>query len=103
MEEIIKRIIQIEEEAAEIEKTVDEKIRQKKTEQDKTLEKLRQVIKGKAASKVDTLRQMEMKTADEEIKKQQEVAQKQMDRLTEIEAAKSAEWVDHLFAEIIKE
>ncbi|RRD95505.1 hypothetical protein EII17_03255 [Clostridiales bacterium COT073_COT-073] len=103
MEEVIKRIIQIEEEAAEIEKFVDEKIKQKRLEQDQTLEKLHQVLKSKAMSKVSTLREWEMKMANEEVERQQMLAQEKIRNLTQIETEKAEEWVSQLFAEIIKE
>lgn len=103
MEEVIKRIIQIEEEAAEIEKLVDEKIKQKRLEQDQTLEKLHQVLKSKAMSKVSTLREWEMKMANEEVERQQMLAQEKIRNLTQIETEKAEEWVSQLFAEIIKE
>ena len=103
MEEIIKRIIQIEEEAAEIEKTVEEKMKQKKAEQEHTLERLQKVLKEKAASKVNTLREWEMKTADEEIRRQQEVFLQQLDRFTRLETEKTEDWVSDLFTQIIKE
>ena len=103
MEEVIKKIIQIEEEAAEMEKDANEKIRQKKMEQEKTLEHLRQNLKRKAADKVATLQEWEMKETDVEIARQKGAFDKQLAALDAIEKEKAKDWQDALFAEITKE
>ena len=103
MEEVIKKIIQIEEEAAEMEKDANEKIRQKKLEQEKNLEHLRQNLKRKAADKVVTLHEWGMKETDEEIARQKIVLDKRLAALDAIEKEKAKDWQDALFAEITKE
>ena len=103
MEEVIKKIIQIEEEAADMEKSANEKIQQKKIEQEKALEHLRQNLKRKAADKVKTLHEWGMKETDEEIAKQKIVLDKRLAALDEIEKEKAGVWLNTLFAEITKE
>ena len=103
MEEVIKKIIQIEEEAAEIEKAATEKMQQKKMEQEKTLEHLRQNLKQKAADKVKTLQEWTVKETDAEIAKQKIVLDKRLATLDAIEKEKAQDWLDALFAEITKE
>ena len=103
MEEVIKKIIQIEEEASEMEKAANEKIRQKKMEQEKTLEQLHQNLKRKAAAKVTTLYEWGMKEPDEEIAKQKAVLDKRLAALDEIEKEKAEVWLDALFSKITKE
>lgn len=103
MEEVIKRIIQIEEEAAEIEKRTAEKIMLSKAEQEKRLEELQQSLKKRAVDKVNTLRQREITEVEQEVKRQQEMAQKQMEHLTKIKAQNAADWTEKLFQSIIKE
>ena len=103
MEEVIKKIIQIEEEAAEIEKAASEEIRQKKIEQEETLNHLQQTLKRKAAAKVDTLHEWEMKEVDEEIKRRKVAFQQQLAAMDKMEKEKSKIWLDALFAEITKE
>lgn len=103
MEDVIKSIIKIEEEAARLEKEIEEKIRQKKLDQEKNLENLHKNLKEKAKSKVDTLRAWEMRSTQEEVERYQALAQKQMNHLKQMEEENMDQWVRSLFVEITKE
>ncbi|MDO4766356.1 MAG: hypothetical protein Q4A29_09860 [Eubacteriales bacterium] len=102
-EEIIKRIIQIEEEAAAIERSTVEKINIKKMEQEKSLQKLNRVLNEKAQAKVKTLTEREMQEVDGEIQKQKEISKHQIEKLLQIQKENHGKWVDNLFSEITKE
>lgn len=103
MEEVIKRIIEIEQEAAQLEKQTAEKIRLHRLEQEKNLVKLSQTIKEKATAKVKTLREREMAEVEEEIRRKDDEAQKQIENLINIKKQKAEQWICQLYQEITKE
>lgn len=103
MEEVIKRIIEIEEEAAELERQTVEKIRLSRVEHEKTLMELNQTIKQKAVAKVKTLREREMAEVEEEVKRQETHSEQQIEHLKTVKKQNEERWIEQLYQEITKE
>ncbi len=103
MEEVIKRLVQIEAEAADVERETAERIRKKKQEQEEALRSLRQEMKKKAEDKLVTLHEWGMKEVDEELEKQKAGLTKKLAAFDRIEKEKTQEWVNTLFLKLTRE
>lgn len=103
MEDVIKRIIQIEQEAAELGRETQEKMTAQKKEQAERLAQLRETLRDKSDFKIAALRQREMQEVEEIIQKEEALCQEKVQRLQKIAENKMQEWVEKLVASIIKE
>lgn len=102
MEEVIRKIIQVEMKAQQVDKDLAQTVQQRKMKQQERLTVLQKTIQLKANAKLEAIRKSEEEEINQLIRKKEADCNKRLAVIERQAADKMDVWVDDLVAEVLK-